>query len=97
MSAPRLELAVARDGLRSTGFDDCAAIRWKTLHDHAAGRAKATRPHRIAGQSFRLRRTFRERAPEWARAFILAGWNGTRLLPVNSLDRPFFKLLAPTG
>jgi hypothetical protein len=42
----------------------------------------------------RLRRTFRERAPEWALAFIQTGWGGTLLLPGGSFDRPFFKPLA---
>jgi len=42
----------------------------------------------------RLKRTFRERAPEWALAFFQTGWSGTLLLPGNSFDRPFFKPLA---
>jgi hypothetical protein len=42
----------------------------------------------------RFARTFRERAPEWALAFIQAGWGGTLLLPGPTFDRPFFEPLA---
>ena len=42
----------------------------------------------------RFARTFRERAPEWAMAFIQAGWGAVLLLPDSSFDRPFFAPLA---
>ncbi|CAN5565619.1 hypothetical protein BH09PSE4_BH09PSE4_21840 [soil metagenome] len=42
----------------------------------------------------RFARTFRERAPEWALAFIQAGWGGTLLMPGPTFDRPFFQPLA---
>lgn len=42
----------------------------------------------------RFARTFRERAPEWVLAFILAGWGFTLLLPGSSFGRPFFRPLA---
>jgi hypothetical protein len=42
----------------------------------------------------RFARTFRERAPEWVLAFILAGWGGVLLLPGDSFARPFVRPLA---
>lgn len=42
----------------------------------------------------RFQRTFRERAPEWALAFIAAGWGFTLLLPGTTFDRPFFRPFA---
>lgn len=42
----------------------------------------------------RFARTFRERAPEWALAFVMTGWGGTLLLPGDSFNRPFFRPLA---
>lgn len=42
----------------------------------------------------RFARTFRERAPEWALAFIQAGWGSVLLMPGEAFDRPFFAPLA---